>query len=87
MLGNIMGAGLAIESDISIADFPTIGSCLLDLHSLPAEFNNGFQVIAENIDSWRANLVTRLKLYRSTIADLMTTSNSISYACKFLHYR
>ena len=36
MLGDIMGAGLTIESDISIADFPTIGSliinhCLLNL--------------------------------------------------------
>ena len=51
MLGDIMGAGLTIESDISITDVPTIGSCLLDHQSLPAEFNNGFQVITANIDS------------------------------------
>ena len=49
---------MAIEIDISIADFPTVGSCLLDLQPLPAEFNNGLQVVVENIDSWRTNLVT-----------------------------
>ena len=48
---------------------------------MPAEFNNGLQVEAENIDSWRTNLVTRIKLHSSTIADLQTTSNTTSYAC------
>ena len=72
---------MAIESDISIADFPTVSSCLINLQPLPAEFNNGLQVVAENIDSWRTNLVTRIKLYSSTIADLQTTSNATSYAC------
>ena len=80
-LGDVVGARLAIESDISITDFPTISSCLLDLQPLPAEFNNGLQVVAENIDSWRTNLVTRIKLYSSTIADLKTTSNATSYPC------
>ena len=41
ILGDVRGARLAIESDISIADFPTVASCLLNLQSLPAEFNNG----------------------------------------------
>ena len=63
MLSDIMGAGSTIESDISIADFPTIGSCLLDLQPPPAGFNNRFQVIATNIDSWRTRLVTKFKLY------------------------
>ena len=48
---------------------------------MPNEFNNGLQVVAENIDSWRTNLVTRIKLYSSTIADLQTSSNATSYAC------
>ena len=78
-----MGPGLTIESDLSIADFPTVGSCLLDLPQPPAGFNNRFQVIVANIDSWRTKLAAKLKLYRSIIADLMTMSNSISYACNF----
>ena len=81
ILGDTRGARLAIESDISIADFPTVSSCLTNLQPLPAEFNNGLQVVAENIDSWRTNLVTRIKLYSSTIADLQTTSNANTYAC------
>ena len=76
-----MGPGPTIESALFIAGFPTVGSCLLDLPQPPAEFNNRFQVIAANIDSWRTRLVTKLKLYRSIITDLMTTSSSISYAC------
>ena len=56
-------------------------SCLLTLQPLPTEFNNGLQVVAENIDLWRTNLVTRIKLYSSTIADLKSTSNATSYAC------
>ena len=80
ILGEVRGARLAIESDNSIAGFPTVTSCLLTLQPLPAEFNNGLQVVAENIDSWRTNLVTRIKLYSSTIADLKTTSNATSYA-------
>ena len=78
-----MGPGLTIESDLSIADFPTVGSCLLDLPQPPTGFNNRIQVIAANIDSWRTKLTAKLKLYRSIIADLMTTSDSISYACDF----
>ena len=81
ILGEVRGARLAIESDISIAGFHTVASCLLNLQSLPAKFNNSLQVVAENIDSWRTNLVTRIKLYSSTIADLQTTSNATSYAC------
>ena len=81
ILGDTRGARLAIESDIHIADFPTVTSCLTNLQPLPVEFNNELQVVAENIDSWRTNLVTRIKLYSSTIADLQTTSNATSYAC------
>ena len=81
ILGDVRGARLAIESDMSIAGFPTVSSCLLDFQPLPTEFNNGLQVVAENIDSWRTNLVTRIKLYSSTIADLKTMSNATSYAC------
>ena len=81
ILGNARGARLAIERDISIADFPTVTSCLTNIQPLPSAFNNGLQVIAENIDSWRTNLVTRIKLYSSTIADLQTSSNATSYAC------
>ena len=61
--------------------FPTVASCLLDLPQLVAGFTNRFQVIAANIDSWRAKLSAKFKLYGSTIADLVTTSRSISYAC------
>ena len=67
--------------DFSISGFPTVGSCLLDLPRPPAGFNNRFQVIATNIDSWRTKLSAKFKLYGSTIADLVTTSKSISYAC------
>ena len=81
MLADTRGARIAIESDISIADFPTATSCLANLQLIPNEFNNGLQVIAENIDSWRTNLVTRIKLYSSTIADFQTSANATSYAC------
>ena len=81
MLADTRGARLAIERDISIADFPTATSCLANLQLIPNEFNNGLQVVAENIDSWRTNLVTRIKLYSSTIADLQISSNATSYAC------
>ena len=36
----------------------------------------GFEAIAENIDEWRGNLVTRIKQYTSTISDLQSTANS-----------
>ena len=81
ILGDIRGARLAIESDNSIAGFPTVASCLLTLQPLPTDFNNGLQVAAENINSWRTNLVTRIKLYSSTMADLKSTSNATLYAC------
>ena len=34
ILGDTRGARLAIESDISIADFPTVSSCLINLQPL-----------------------------------------------------
>ena len=80
-----MGPGLTIESDLSIADFPTVGSCLLDLPQPPAGFNNRFQVIAANIDSWRTKLVAKLKLYRSIIADLMTMPNPYLTPATLMH--
>ena len=78
MLADLRGARLAIETDISIADFPTATSCLNNIQFIPSEFNNGLQVVAENIDSWRANLITRINLYSSAIADLQTSSNATS---------
>ena len=57
ILGDLRGARLAVESDNSIAGFPTVTSCLLTLQPMPAEFNNGLQVVAENIDSWRTNQI------------------------------
>ena len=81
ILGDAMGSGLITESDFSIAGFPTVGFCLLDLPRPVTGFNNRFQVIAANIDPWRTKLSAKFKLYGSTIADLLTTSRSISYAC------
>ena len=81
MLADLRGTRLAIESDISIADFPTAIYCLNNIQFIPSEFNNGLQVVAENIDLWRANLITRINLYSSAIADLQTSSNATSYAC------
>ena len=50
ILGDTRGARLAIGSDISIADFPIVISCLTNLKPLPVEFNEELQVVAENID-------------------------------------
>ena len=81
ILDDVMRSGPITEGDFSIAGFPTVGSCLLGLPRPAAGFNNRFQVIAANIDSWRTKLSAKFKLYGSTIADLVTTSKSISYAC------
>ena len=81
ILEDAVGSGLVNENDFSIAGFPTVGSCLLDLPQPVAGFNNRFQVIAANIDLWRTKLAAKFKLYGSTIVDLVTTSRSISYAC------
>ena len=81
MLTDLMGNRLAVESDIRIADFPTVASCLNNNQFTPSEFNNGLQVVAKNIDSWRASSVTRIKLYNSTVADLQASSNATSHAC------
>ena len=78
---DLRGARLAIESDIHIADFPSVTSCLASLQFLPNDVYNGLQAFAENIDGWRTNLVTRIKLYSSTIADLQSSTNATSYAC------
>ena len=63
MLTDLRGNRLAVESDIRISDFPTVASCLNNIQLTPSEFNNGLQVVAENIDLWRASLDTRIKLY------------------------
>ena len=81
ILSDTMGAGSNFESDISIADLPTIGSCLVDLPPPPAGFINRFQVLAANVDSWRIRLVNKLRSYGSIIADFIATSSFISYAC------
>ena len=62
ILGDAVGSGLTNESDFSIAGFPTIGSCLLDLPQPVAGFTNRFQVIAANIDLWRTKLAAKFKL-------------------------
>ena len=68
---DLRGPRLAIESDIHIADFPSVTS----------DICNGLQAFAENIDAWRENLVTRIKLYGATISDLQSSTNSVVYAC------
>ena len=78
---DLRGARLAIESHIHIADLPSFTSCLASLQFLPNDVYNGLQAFAENIDEWRTNLVTRIKLYSSTIADLQSSTNATSYAC------
>ena len=72
-------ARLAIESDIHLAVFPTVASCLVDLQFIPNDVYNGLEAIAENIDAWRVNLVTRIKQYASTINDLQSSTNSAIY--------
>ena len=70
---------LAIESDIQLAVFPTIASCLIDRQFILNNVYNGLEAIAENIDAWRVNLVTRIKQYASTINDLQSSTNSAIY--------
>ena len=41
---------------------------------------NSLGAIAENIDAWRGNLVTRIKQYGSTNSDLQSSTNSAVYA-------
>ena len=48
---DLRGPRLAIESDIHIADFPSVTSCLAGLQFLPNDVYNGLQTFAENIDS------------------------------------
>ena len=71
----------SIESDIHIADFSSVTSCLAGLQFLPNDVYNGLQAFAENIDAWRINLVTRIKLYGSTISVLQSSTNAAVYAC------
>ena len=40
----------------------------------------GFKAIAENIDEWKGNLVSRIKQYASTISDLQSTANSAIFS-------
>ena len=70
---------LAIESDIHLAVFPTVGSCLINRQIIPIDVFDGLEAIAENIDAWRVNLVTRIKQYDSTINDLQSSTNSAIY--------
>ena len=75
------GPRLAIGSDINIGDFQSFSSCLANHQFLPNNVYNGLQAFSENIDVWRVNLVTRIKLYGSTISDLQSSTNSAVYAC------
>ena len=67
---DLRGPRLAIESDVHFAVFPSVSSCLVNLQYIPKDVYNGFEAIADNIDAWRVNLVTRIKQYASTINDL-----------------
>ena len=78
---DLRGPRLAIGGDIHIADFPPVASCLASLQFLPNDVYNGLWAFAENIDAWRTNLVTRIKLYGSTISDLQSSTNAAIYAC------
>ena len=78
---DLRGPRLAIGSDIHIADFPSATSCLASLQFLPNDVYNSLQAFPENIDAWRVNLVTRIKLFGSTISDLQSSTNSAVYAC------
>ena len=73
------GHRLAIESDIHLAVFPSVTACLADLQFILNNVYNGLEAIAENIDAWRVNLVTRIKQYASTINDLQSSTNSAIY--------
>ena len=57
-----MGARLAIESDIHIADFPTVISCLTNLQPLPVELKNGLQVLSESANTAQPHLFLLLLL-------------------------
>ena len=78
---DVRGPRLAIEGDIHIADFPPVASCLANFQFLPNDVYEGLQAFSGNIDAWRTNLVTRIKLYGSTISDLQSSTNSAIYAC------
>ena len=77
---DLRGPRLATESDIHIADFPSVTSCLAGLQFLPNDVYKGLQAFAENIDKWRVILVNRIKLYGTTISDLQSSTNSAVYA-------
>ena len=73
------GRRLAIESEVHLAVFPSVTSCLVDLQFIPNDIYNGLEAIADNIDAWRVNLVTRIKQFASTINDLQSSTNSAIY--------
>ena len=80
MPGDVKGYPVITESDLG---FPSVGSCLSDLPQQVAGGPiNQFQVIAANIDWWRAGISARLNRYALTIARLRTSSSSTSHACK-----
>ena len=76
---DLRGPRIAIESDVHLAVFPSVASCLVDLQFIPNDVYNGLEAIAENIDAWRVNLVTRIKHCASTINDLQSSRNSAVY--------
>ena len=83
MPGDVKGCPVTAESDFSIVGFPSVGSCLSDLpQQVAGGPTNRFQVIAANIDSWRARISARLNRYALTIAGLLTSSSSTSHACE-----
>ena len=80
MPGDVKGYPVITESDLG---FPSVGSCLSDLpQQVAGGPTNRFQVIAANIDSWRARISARLNRYALTIAGLLTSSSSTSHACE-----
>ena len=67
---------LAIEGDIHLSTIPSASLCLSEFQFLPNDVYCGFEAVAENIDKWRGNLVTRIKQYASRISDIQLTANS-----------
>ena len=66
MLGDVKGYLVITESDLG---FPSVSSCPSDLpQQVPGGPTNRFQVIAANIDSWRARISARFNRYALTIA-------------------
>ena len=81
---DLRGPMLAIESDVHLAVFPSVSSCLVNLQYIPNDVYIRLEAIADNIDAWRVNLVTRIKQYTSTTNDLQSSANSAIYSSNLM---